>query len=84
VLGSALAGPALGGRREGLLRGLLGELEVAEEADERGQDAAPLVAEDLLDQRATTGRISTLPPNRAAGTRAATAMAASRSSTSMM
>jgi hypothetical protein len=46
-----LPGPALGGRRERLLGGLLGEVEVAEEADEDGEDAAPLVAEDLLEDR---------------------------------
>jgi hypothetical protein len=45
----ALARPALGRDREGLLGGFLGELEVAEEADQRGEDASPLVAEDLLE-----------------------------------
>jgi hypothetical protein len=30
------------------LGGLLGEVEVAEEADQVGEDTAPLVAEDLL------------------------------------
>jgi hypothetical protein len=43
--------PALGGDREGLLRGFLGEVEVAEEADERSEDAAPMVPERLLDDR---------------------------------
>ena len=47
----AVARPALGRDRERLLRGLLGEVEVAEEADQGGEDAAPLVAEDLLEQR---------------------------------
>ena len=47
----AVARPALGGDRERLLSGLLGEVEVAEEADQAGEDAAPLVAEDLLEQR---------------------------------
>ena len=47
----AVARPALGGSRERLLRGILGEIEVAEEADQVGEDAAPLVAEDLLEQR---------------------------------
>jgi hypothetical protein len=51
VGGRPVAGPALGGDRERLLRGFLGELEVAEEADERRQDAAPLVAEGLLEDR---------------------------------
>jgi hypothetical protein len=41
--------PALGGDREGLLRGFLGEVEVAEEADQRSEDAAPLVAEDAVE-----------------------------------
>ena len=47
----AVARPALGGDRERLLSGFLGEIEVAEEADQAGEDAAPLVAEDLLEQR---------------------------------
>jgi hypothetical protein len=47
----AVAGPALGGGREGLLSGLLGEVEIAEKSDQAGEDAAPLVAEDLLEQR---------------------------------
>jgi hypothetical protein len=46
-----LAGPALGGDRERFLGGFLGEVEVAEEADQTGEDAAPLVAEDLLEDR---------------------------------
>jgi hypothetical protein len=29
--------------------GFLGEVEVAEEADQAGEDAAPLVAEDLVE-----------------------------------
>jgi len=45
----ALAGPAFRRRREGLLRGFLGEVEVAEEADQRSEDAAPFVTEDLLE-----------------------------------
>jgi hypothetical protein len=43
--------PALGRDRERFLGGLLGEVEVAEEADQVRQDAAPLVAEDLLEDR---------------------------------
>jgi hypothetical protein len=42
--------PALGGGRERLLRGFLGEIDVTQEADEVGEDAPPLVAEDLLEQ----------------------------------
>jgi hypothetical protein len=45
----AVAGPALRGDRERLLRGFLGEVEVAEEADEGSEDAAPLLAEGLLE-----------------------------------
>ena len=47
----ALTLRALGGDGEGLLRGFLGEVEVAEEADERSENAAPLLAEDLLEDR---------------------------------
>jgi hypothetical protein len=46
---SALARPARGGDRKGLLGGFLGEVEVAEEADQRCDDTAPLVAEDLIE-----------------------------------
>ena len=49
VCGDAVARPALGGDRERLLRGLLGDVEVAEEADERSEDAAPLVPEGLVE-----------------------------------
>src|SRR5207253_7727544 len=42
--------PALGRDREGFLSGLLGEVEVAEETDQGGQHAGPLLAEDLLQQ----------------------------------
>jgi hypothetical protein len=49
VGGLALARPALGGDRKGLRRGLLGEVEVAEEADQRREDTPPLVAEDVLE-----------------------------------
>jgi hypothetical protein len=51
VGGRALAGPALGGGRERLLRGLLGEVEVAEEADQAGEQAPPLVAKDVREGR---------------------------------
>jgi hypothetical protein len=49
VRGDAVARPALRRDRERLLRGLLGEIEVAEEADEGREDAAPRVAESLLE-----------------------------------
>jgi hypothetical protein len=41
--------PALGSDGERFLRGLLGEIEVAEEADQGGEDATPLLAEGLLE-----------------------------------
>ena len=82
--GHALARPALRRDRERLLRGLLGEVEVAEEADEGREDAPPLVAEGLFEARdhAPIGRTSTAPPMLAAGILAASSMAASRSSAS--
>jgi hypothetical protein len=43
--------PALGGDREGLLDSFLGEIEVAEEANQGGEHPGPLVAKYLLDQR---------------------------------
>jgi len=51
VVRDAVARPALGRDRERLLSGLLGEVEVAEEADERSEDAPPLVAERLFEDR---------------------------------
>src|SRR5687767_11057118 len=45
----ALGGPMLDGREEGVLEGVFGEVEVAEDADQRGQDAAVGVVEDTLD-----------------------------------
>ena len=80
----AVPGPALSRDRERVLRGFLGEIEVAEVADQAGDDAAPLVPKDLLEQRylSTSGRTSTAPPIRAAGIRAASSSAASRSSAS--
>jgi hypothetical protein len=51
IVGRPVAGPALGGSGECVLGGFLGELEVAEEADQRREDASPLVAEDLLEDR---------------------------------
>jgi len=43
--------PALRGGRERLLGGLLGQVEVAEEADERCEDSAPLLTEGLFEDR---------------------------------
>ena len=82
----AIGRPASRRERERLLDGILGEVEVAEEADQEGEDARPLLAVEALElaQRSTTGRTSTEPPIRAAGTRAAISSAASRSSASSM
>jgi hypothetical protein len=41
--------PSLRRDRERVLGGFLGELEVAEEADQRRQDASPFLAEDVLE-----------------------------------
>ena len=84
VGGDSVPGPALRRDRERLLRGFLGEIEIAEEADQGSEDVAPLVAEDPIEVRhhSWMGRTSTAPPMRAAGIRAASASAASRSSAS--
>ena len=76
--------PALGRDGKSSLRGLLGEVEIAEEADQRGEHAAPFFAEGLLEDgyHSMIGRTSMAPPRRAAGICAASSMAASRSSTS--
>jgi hypothetical protein len=50
VLGRPLAGPPLGRDRKRLLRGFLGTVDVAEEADQGREYPAPLALEDLLDQ----------------------------------
>ncbi len=84
VVGIPIAGPALGGDGEGLLSGLLGEIEVTEEADQGSDDAAPFVSERLLEDcyHSMVGRTSMAPPSLAAGILAASSMAASRSSAS--
>ena len=83
VRGRAVARPALGGDRECLLGRFLGEVEVAEEADQAREDAAPVVAEDAFERyHSAIGRTSIAPPSRAAGMRAASSIAASRSSAS--
>ena len=46
-----VVGPPLRGDRERLLGSLLGEVEIAEEADQRGKYTPPLVAEDVFQQR---------------------------------
>ena len=65
MAGNAVAWPPVGSDGERLLRGFLGEIEVAEEADQGGQDAAPFLAEDAIERRyqyTSEGRISTAPP----------------------
>ncbi len=73
----AVGGPALGGDRECVLGGFLGKIEIAEEADQRREHAAPLLAEDAVQQGycSTTGRTSIAPPSRAAGIRPASSIA---------
>jgi hypothetical protein len=46
VGGDTVARPALGGERERLLGRFLGEVEVADVADQAGEDAAPLLPKD--------------------------------------
>jgi hypothetical protein len=55
VARQAVLWPALRGARERLLSSFLGKVEVAEEADQRRKDTAPLLAEDLLDGQGSTG-----------------------------
>ena len=65
MVGDAVLWPPVGGDGERLLGGLLGEVEVAEEADQCGENAAPFLAEDLVErcyQYVSEGRISTAPP----------------------
>jgi N-acetylmuramic acid 6-phosphate (MurNAc-6-P) etherase len=79
VLRDPVPGPPFGCDREGFLSGFLGEIEIAEKADQGRQDAAPLAPEDVIDQMvdqkdssvgiATSGRTSTAPPRRTAGMR---------------
>ena len=49
IVGHAVARPLLDRRREGVVQRLLGEVEVAEQADQRGEDAARLGAVDGVD-----------------------------------
>src|SRR5262249_17790647 len=76
----SLARPAFDGGGERVLEGVLGKLEVAEDADQGREDAAPLLADDLFElcQCSTTGRTSIAPPVRATGILAATSIASSR------
>ena len=45
----AVAGPAVQGLRDGILQGVLGQIEVAQGADQRGEDAAVLLAEQAAE-----------------------------------
>jgi hypothetical protein len=47
--GGSVARPPLGGDRKRLLSGFLGKVEIAEEADQGGENAGPFVAKDLLE-----------------------------------
>ncbi len=89
VVRGPVAGPSLEGRRERVLERVLGEVEVAEDADQSGQDARALVPDDLLESfyaatsasRMTTGRTS-MWPRRADGIFAAHSIASSIVATS--
>jgi hypothetical protein len=50
VGGSAVARPAFRSDRKRLLGGLLGQVKIAEKADQKGDNATPLFAEDPLEQ----------------------------------
>ena len=84
--GHAGARPRVDGLRERVLQRVLGQREVsADVADQRGEDAPGLLAEGALDRArahipgiSITGRTS-IAPWRAAGIRAACAVAVSRS-----
>jgi len=94
--GHTLARPLLHGGGKGVVHGLLGAFEVAEQPDERGEHAAGVRAVDGLDRlpcgvrssghgcwlKSMTGRTSMVPV-RASGILAATAMASFRSVASM-
>ena len=51
MAGDAVTWPPVGRDGERLLRGFLGYVEVAEEADQGGQDTAPLLAKDAIERR---------------------------------
>ena len=75
----AVARPAFERDRNGVLKGVLGEVEVAEGADQARQDTPPLGVEDGFElvQCSTTGRTSIAPPFRAAGIFEANSIASS-------
>ena len=77
--------PLLGGDREGFRHGVLGEVDVAEDADQRGGAAAGLASEDSVEGvgHPCIGRTSIGPP-LAAAPRAARWSATSRSAAWMI
>ena len=79
TFGGAGDRPPLERDRNGVLKGVLGEVEVAEDADQAREHAPPLGAEDALElaQCSTTGRTSIAPPFRAAGIFEANSIASS-------
>ena len=85
----AVPRPALERDRNRLLKGVLGEVEVAEDADQGREDASVLLAKELLERRyaltwasrITIGRTSTW-PKRADGIFAAHSIASSSDSVS--
>ena len=56
ILGNPVRRPTLHRRREGVLKRLLGQIEVAEETDQGGEDAAGFGAEEVFDRSAGHGR----------------------------
>jgi len=80
VVGHSVDGPALERPRHCVLESVLGEVEVAEDADQAREHAPPLGAEDALElgQCSTTGLTSIAPPVRAAGIFEANSIASSR------
>jgi hypothetical protein len=53
IAGHAFAWPAFGGERKRFLGGFLREIEVAKEADQARENAAPLFAEGLFEDSAS-------------------------------
>ena len=83
IVSSSSAGPPVGRDRKRLLSGFLGEVEVAEEAAQAGEDTAHSSRKTWSRIYCSfSGRTSTAPPMRAAGMREASSIAASRSSAS--
>jgi hypothetical protein len=60
VGGSAVPGPALQRLLDGVLEGVLGEIEVAEDADQGGEDAPVLLAEQAAELGVGSRRYSAL------------------------